>query len=264
MKNLLFIGLIAIVFGSCSEYQKALKSEELKVKTDLAQKLYDKGDYKRANRLYEQLAPKFRGKPQAERIVFFLADTYYKTRDYYNAGYQFEKFAKSYPKSEKAQEAAFLEAKSYFKLSPKYSIDQTETYKAIDKLQEYINNYPNSEMLPEANALVQQLRKKHDKKAFEIAKQYNTIRDYKSSITALDNFLSDYPGTAFREDALFYKFDSAYERAMNTFESVKQERLKEARDAYNGLKKYFKDTEYTKKADKMIVDVDKELATYSN
>ncbi len=53
MKNLLFIGLIALMFGSCSEYQKALKSEDVKVKTELANKLYDAGHYKKANRLYE-------------------------------------------------------------------------------------------------------------------------------------------------------------------------------------------------------------------
>jgi outer membrane protein assembly factor BamD len=32
-----------------------------------------------------------------------------------------------------------------------YSLDQTDTYKAIDKLQAFIDTYPNSEYLPEAN-----------------------------------------------------------------------------------------------------------------
>jgi outer membrane protein assembly factor BamD len=264
MKNLLFIGLIALFLGSCSEYQKALKTEDVKVKNEMAQKYYDEGDFKRANRLYEQIIPKFRGKPQAERLVFFLANSYYQTRDYINSGYQFEKFTKSYPKSEKVEEAAFLEAKSYYHLSPKFSIDQSETDKAIGKLQQFINLYPNSEKLLEANQLVRELRTKLEKKAFEIAKQYNTIRDYKSSITVFDNFLSDFPGTPFREEALFYKFDSSYERALNTYESLKLERLNEAKDAYASLKKYFNDTEYTRKADKMISDIDRELATYSN
>jgi outer membrane protein assembly factor BamD len=45
--------------------------------------------------------------------------------------------------NEKVQEAAYLGAK-YSMLSV-YSLDQTDTYKAIDKLQTFIDTYPNSE-----------------------------------------------------------------------------------------------------------------------
>jgi outer membrane protein assembly factor BamD len=40
----------------------------------------------------------------------------------------------SYPKVKKIQEAAYLEQKSYSMLSPSFSLDQTDTFKAIDKL----------------------------------------------------------------------------------------------------------------------------------
>ena len=58
--------------------------------------------------------------------------------------------------SQKADEAAF-EAYSYYKTSPDYSLDQEETVTAIEKLQDFINNYPNSEKMSEANDLVQEL-----------------------------------------------------------------------------------------------------------
>jgi outer membrane protein assembly factor BamD len=38
-------------------------------------------------------------------------------------------------------------------MSPIYSLDQTDTY-AIDKLQAFIDTYPNSEYLSEANETV--------------------------------------------------------------------------------------------------------------
>ncbi len=250
------------VLLSCSEYQKALKSEDTKVKYELAQQYYDAGDFKKANRLYEQIIPKFRGKPQAERIVFFYANSYYQIKDYYTAAYQFDRFVKSHPKSEKLQEAAFLAAKSTFKLSPKYSIDQEETITAIQKLQGFINAYPSAKEIPEANEMVKELRLKLDKKAFEIAKQYNTIRDYRSSITALENFIVDHPGTPFKEEALYYKFDSAYRRAMNTYEYLKKTRLTEAREAYDDLKTFKPEGEFIKKADKLITDIDEALVDY--
>jgi outer membrane protein assembly factor BamD len=63
--------------------------------------------------------------------------------------------------------------------------------------------------LSEANETVRVLQEK--KKVFENAKGYNTISDFKSALVALDNFIADYPGTPYKEDALYYKFDSAYQ-----------------------------------------------------
>jgi outer membrane protein assembly factor BamD (BamD/ComL family) len=38
-------------------------------------------------------------------------------------------------------------SKSYSMLSPVYSLDQADTTKALDKLQAFIDNYPNSQYL---------------------------------------------------------------------------------------------------------------------
>ena len=50
MRSILPLLFVAILFSSCSEYQKVLKNEDVKAKYDLAQKYYDEGDYKRAKR----------------------------------------------------------------------------------------------------------------------------------------------------------------------------------------------------------------------
>ena len=119
MKQIFILVVLAILFQSCSEFQKVLKNVDVKAKYDLAEKLYEEGDYKRSNRLLEQIAPKYIGKPQGERVMFFLANSYYQLEDYNTAGYQFERFNKSYPKSDKSTEASFLGAKSYYQLSPR-------------------------------------------------------------------------------------------------------------------------------------------------
>jgi len=78
--------------------------------------MYDKGKYDKALRLFEQIAPSFKGKPQAEKLFYMYAQAYYKTKQYYLAGYQFENFSSSYPRSEKQEETSFLGAKCYSKL----------------------------------------------------------------------------------------------------------------------------------------------------
>lgn len=263
MKKIVSLLFLMALFTSCNEYQKALKNEDVAVKFEMGTKLYEEGKYTKAIRLFEQIAPAYRGKPQAEKLFYMFAQSYYKTNQFYLAGYQFESFVSSYPKSEKLQEAAFLGANSYSKLSPVYSLDQTDTFKAIDKLQAFIDTYPNSEYLSQANETVKGLTEKIEKKVYENAKGYNTISDYKSAVVALDNFIADYPGTKYKEDALFYRFDSAYQLGINSVESKMEERLNVAKTAYSNLMKFNADSQYKEKANAMLARVEQDLQKFT-
>ncbi|NRS88371.1 outer membrane protein assembly factor BamD [Flavobacterium sp. 7E] len=264
MKKFISLLLLAVLFASCNEYQKALKKDDVAAKFAIGTEMYEAGKYTKAIRLFEQIAPAYRGKPQAEKLFYMFAQSYYKTKQFNLSGYQFESFVSSYPKSEKLQESAYLGAKSYSMLSPVYSLDQVDTFKAIDKLQAFIDNYPNSEYTEQANKTLQSLTAKIEKKVYENAKGYNTISDFKSAIVALDNFVADYPGTVYKEDALFYRLDSAYKLGINSIESKKEERLLVAKTAYANLVKYKVDTKYKEKADEMLVRVEQDLQKFTN
>ena len=148
-------------------------------------------------------------------------------------------------------------------LSPVYSLDQTDTSKAIEKLQAFIDTYPNSEYLGEANSIVKNLNEKLERKVFENAKGYNTISDYKSALVALDNFIINFPGTPYKEKALFYKLESAYSLAINSVPSKMEERLENAKVAYSSLIKFKADTEYKLKADEMLARIENDLKQFS-
>ena len=265
MRKIILLLSIVLVATSCGEYQKVLKSKDIALKYSTAEKLYNEAKagegnvgrkYRRALRIFEQLVPEFRGKPQGQKVMFLFADTYYELGDYFLAGYQFERFAETYPQSEKAEEAAFKGAKSYYFLSPPYNLDQTETYKGIAKLQAFINRYPESEKLDEANDLVNQLQVKLEKKAYSIAKQYHHTRNYKAAITAFNNFISDYPGSPFRESTFFYRFDSAYQYAINSYAYAMPERLQEARKFFEDYKRYYPEGEFISQAEAALADIE--------
>ncbi|MBL7473676.1 outer membrane protein assembly factor BamD [Robertkochia sediminum] len=255
--------LTTVLLSSCSEYQKVLKEDDMKQKYDMAEKLYNEGDHRKALRLFDQIVPNYIGKPQGERLIYFYADSYYQVGQYYQSSYQFERFSKSYPKSEKAEEASFLGAKSKFLTAPKYSLDQELTREALTGLQAFINSYPQSQHQEEANAMVQELRNKLDKKAFEIAKQYNTISDYFGSIKAFELFLKDHPGSAYREDALFNKYLAEYNLASNSILSKREERYNNAVATYETLIKDYPEGSYREEADKMLADIQSELEQFS-
>jgi outer membrane protein assembly factor BamD len=263
MKKIVSLLVLVLLFSSCNEYQKALKNEDVAAKFEIGTKMYDAGKYSKAIRLFEQIAPQYRGKPQAEKLFYMFSQSYYKTKQYTLSGYQFESFVSGYPKSEKVQEAAYLGAKSYSMLSPIYSLDQTDTFKAIEKLQNFIDTYPKSEYLGEANESMRILTEKIEKKVFENAKGYNTVSEYKAAMVALDNFIIDFPGTKFKEDALFLKFDSAYQLGINSVPAKMQERLLVAKTAYAGLMKYNAETKYKAQASEMLARVDNDLQKFT-
>jgi len=263
----LLLGL-ALAFQSCSEYQKVLKNEDVKPKYDLAEKFYEEGDFKRSNRLLEQIAPKYIGKPQGERVMFFLSNSYFELGDFNTAGYQFERFIKSYPKSDKSAEAAFLGAKSYYELSPRYSLDQTDTNKALMKLQNFINAYSESEYFAQANAMAKELTTKKERKSYEILKQYNKLGQFnfdllKSAVAASDNFVSDFPGSVYREEALLVKADALTFMAMNSFESLQKNRMESANEAIMAFKKQYPNSQFEKEITDLMEKIQRGLLQYT-
>jgi outer membrane protein assembly factor BamD len=263
MKKFSVVIFLFLILSSCGEYHQAMKSEDVALKYDVAEKLFEEKKYNKAIRLFEQIAPAYKGKPSAQKMFYMYAQSLYLTKQYYLAGYQFESFSSSYPRSDKSEEAAYLGALCFAKLSPRYSLDQVDTYKAIDKLQNFIDKYPESNYLSEANVLMKSLNDKIEKKAFENAKQYNTISDFKSAIVALDNFLINHPGTSYKEQALYYKLDSAFKLAINSVEYKMQERLETAKSAYNNLLKFNANTEFKAKADEMYARIENDLKQFT-
>ncbi|MEO6348519.1 MAG: outer membrane protein assembly factor BamD [Aquaticitalea sp.] len=255
MKNYLVALLAFITLSSCGEYQKALKSEDTAVKFAKGTELYDAGKYNKANRLFAQIVPNYRGKPQAEKLMFMYSNSYYMAKDYYLAAYQFERFEDAYPKSEKAEEALFLSTVSYYKLSPVYSKEQKETKEALEKMQLFIDKYPESQYMSQVNDMVKELDYKLEKKDFEIAKQYNRISDFAASIKSFDNFLLLYPGSSFKEEALFYRLDSSYKLAINSTERKKEGRINNAMILYKAFKKSFPNSEHTEDVDVMNIEL---------
>ena len=261
MKKIAYIILSVLVLVSCSDFQKVMKSEDIALKFKTGEELFEAGKYNKANRLFEQIVPKYRGKPQAEKLMYMHSMCFYKLEQYYYSGYRFEQFVNSYPKSEKAEEAAFLSAKSYYEESPIYSKDKEETLKAIEKIQLFINGFPDSKYLSEANILVKELDFKLEKKSFEVAKQYNHIYDYKASIKSFSNFLLDFPGSSLKEDALYYKFNSEYNLAILSIKNLKQQRIANALADYKVLVKAFPETKFLDEATELKEELEKEQIT---
>jgi len=263
MKNLAIVFLSTLVLASCSEYHKVLNKGEVSDQYQMAVKMYEANKYSKSLRLFEKITPSFRGKPQMERIQYMVANANLNEKNYGLAGYYFDRFATNYPKSSKKEEADFLSALSYYKASPSFSLDPTDTNKAINSFQSFIDNYPDSDRIEEANKYYNELRFKLEKKDFEIAKTYYRTaeydyRNYQASIAAFDNLLEDYLGTKYKEEALYYRFKASHDFAVKSVTQKKGERIKAAEKAYEKFKKNFPESKFKKESDEMYATLQTE------
>ena len=111
----------------------------MEAKLEYAIKLYKKGQYFKALPLLEELITVFRGTKQAEQTYYYYSYCNYNLADYETAAYDFDNFAKTFPNSEFAEECAFMHAYCYYQDSPNFTLDQSNTVKAINEL--HLNRY---------------------------------------------------------------------------------------------------------------------------
>ena len=260
-KNKIYILIICVAMSlmSCSEYQKVLNKGTVAEQYKLATEMYENQKFNKAIQLFEKITPSYRGKPQMERIQYMIAQSHYNTKQYSLAAYYFDKFAKNYPKSSKLEEASYLSAHSYYLASPVYSLDQKDTYEAINALQNFIYKYPKSNRLEDTNKYISELTEKLEKKSFEIARQYYHTEDYIAAVVAVDNLLSEYLGTKYKEEALYVKFLAGYELGINSIFVKKEERIKNAIKYQERLKKSFPESKHLPDTEKKLEELNKEL-----
>lgn len=244
-KRILFSLLIfALVLPSCSKYQKLLKSSDNDLKYEKAIGYYEKGEYYKAQQLFEQIYTFFRGTEKAEKISYLNAYCYYKQKDYIMGGYNFKTFASSYPASKFAEECAYMSAYCSYLDSPRSSLDPTSTNDAIAALQLFINQHPNSERVEECNKLIDELRGKLEKKAYDIAYLYYKMADYKAAIVTYNNVLKDFPDSRNKENIMYQILLAKYDYATNSIESKKKERLTDALEASRSLMNEYPNGKY--------------------
>jgi outer membrane protein assembly factor BamD len=234
----LFIVSIVLILASCSrDFDQLLKSDDYGLKLSKAYEYFEAEDYYKAQTLFEQARPFYRGTKELEKIYFHYAYTQYHQEKYILSAYYFGDFYKNYPNSEYAEESQYMAAYSNYEMSPNHKLEQSTTAQAIDGFQLFVNTYPNSDRVEKCNILIDELRAKLEKKAITTADLYFRLREYQAATQSYQNVLQDYPDTRAAAQVRMQILRASYELAINSVDSKKEERLEEAINAY----KVFKD-----------------------
>ena len=237
MKNrLLILALAALItFSACNDFNRIVKGTDNVVKYEIAMDYFDRKDYNKALQLFDLLQMSFRNTPRGEDITYRTAECYYFMGDYDIASYYYSKFVQTYPFSVDAEKAAYLGAYCSYRQSPESSLDQTKTYDAIKQINAFIERYPNSDSIPRAKQLVENLNDKLEQKDYDICKLFYRMESYNSAITSFENLLKKYPNTKHREEILFDMASTYYDYAENSVADKQRERYEACIEQCNTL-----------------------------
>lgn len=249
-KFLIGLCICVLSLSACGNYEKVLKSNDINYKLTKANEYFDKKDYQHANELYQGLLPVVKGTKNFEPMYYKYAYSYYNMKDYLSASYHFKNFVDFFPTSKDADECEFMHAVSLFKMSPKYTLEQTNTIKAMEAMQNYINTHPNSKRQAEANTYIDEGRKKLEDKDATAAKLYYNISQYKASTIAFQNVIHNYPESPNNDFYQYMIVKSSYNYARASIPEKQEERYVNAINAYQEFKSSYPSSKYLQDAEK--------------
>lgn len=213
---------------------------------------YEDEDYVRSATLIEQILPVYRGTQRAAELSFTLAYCYYHRGDYILAAHYFDNFVRDFPNSEYIEEAAYMRAYCNYRLSPRPTLDQATTYRAIDQFTLFITRYPQSDKVDEARSLINEMRNKLLEKSFQSARLYYDMDDYQAAIIAFRNSLIDFPETRHREEIMFLILKSSFLLADMSVPERQLERFENTLEEYYTFIEEFPESQYRNEADSYL------------
>jgi len=243
--------LVWLLAGSCTGYQRLLRSTDHDLKFTKAVEFYEKGDYNRALGLLTDLIPAFRGTLRAEEVNYYFAMVHFKMRDYVMASQLFLTFTQGFPRSKHAEEFLFLAAYTKYLVAPRSSLDQKATREAIASFQTFVNRFPASERVGEANQLIDELRHRLEQKVFDQAMLFLNLSHYVAAVATFNVLINDFPDTQYREEALFRIVEANHSFAYQSIPARQGERYATVITAHNRLIRQFPQTRFLTQSEEL-------------
>ena len=240
MKKLIVLLFPFLFLSSCSnKFSKVLKSKDSDYKLKKADEYYLAKKYKNAEELYIELFPVFKGSDKFEELYYKYAYCSFYQKNYPDAENLFKGFLEVFPNSAKAEEVAYMHAYTFYLQSPKVELEQINTSKSIGMMQSFINTYPNSPRVKDANEVIAKSRAKLELKEFKTAQLYYNLQDFRAAGISFTNMLNSYPESNKGEEYMLMAIKSYYEFAkLSVYEKQEERYLKVSAEYYDFADRY--------------------------
>lgn len=263
-KFILFVavGLTAVV--SCkTQYDLALESSDVDFKFKAAMEYFNQEKYLKSAAVFESLSIMTSGMDIDDTVQYYWGLSNYKYKDFYTAETNFSQFVSNYPSSPFAMEARFLRIECLYKQTLRYELDQALTYQTVGVITEYLREFPLNDHVSDCSVMLNELNARLDRKAYEAARLYFRMEEYKAARVAFRNVLKDDAESIYREDILYYIAMSSYKYASLSVRTKQRERYLIFVDDYLNFVGEIPESPYRKELDMLYAKTQKSLGNYT-
>ena len=239
--NKIFYFLLSFLVLNCFG-ETVTDYQDLNYKFDEAKFSFEEEKYSKAKEQFQFIIYNNPGSTIATKSQYYLAESYYHLENYYQASREYDKFTMISQNSELVAKSKFLTCKCLYLLSTDSNKDQKDTQFTINRIQLFLEEYPNTGHKSECESMIENLRKKLAKKDIDSGKLYLRMEKYESALIYFNLVLSEYWDTSYTDDALHHIIISY----------VLDDKIEEAEFFFHDNKNKFKDDSYLYKSENII------------
>ncbi len=219
--GLLSVLLLISMLTGCGSKRVNLRSMPPDAQFEYARKFFDKKDYFKAKTEFTAVIMNNRGNRIAEAAQFYLAESHYNLKEYILAIAEYERLIRTMPKSQYVDDASYKIGMAYYELAPGYALDQEYTMKAIAQFEQFMLEYPESDLKDEVIEKWNKCKDKLARKEFKAGEQYRKMGYYKAAVISFEAVTIEYPESDYVDDAVYWKAEC--HRLMNQFDEAESQ-----------------------------------------
>ena len=241
--------MLVLLLPACAAKKPRASAKPDKKLYEQAIKLMEKGNYFKARATLEEIVSSGNQDPElADEVQLAMADTYYGRRGLLNltdAMSRYSTFLTFYPTHEKADYAQYRLAMCHLKQVYSPDRDQRETYTALAEFRKVLVLYPDSPYVDLAGEKINEcleLLADHD---YKVGMFYHRRAAYLGAVDRFLDILDHFPRYTHKDRIYYYLSESL----------VRTHRMEEADVYLRKLAETYPDSEFVKKADHLLVEI---------
>lgn len=252
--SFVLLALVSLFWVGCAGSGR-VQYESPKEAFDKGKAFYDEGDFTKAIEMLQGAFDFGRTHQWAADAQLYLARSYRGNKEFLLAANEFTRFTQIYRSDPRIPEAEYELAMTYYDRSPKYTLDQTDTERAITQFQLFMTRYASNPLVEEATTRVVELRGKLAQKQFHTAILYEKREYYGAAAVSYEAVFDRYYDTEWADDALYGAIKAYYDYARLSIVEKQSERLRLAESNYDRLIQIFPESPLIKDAEAVYKDI---------
>ena len=241
---LITLTLFAVGFFGCGGRQ-SLANLSVRELFELGKDKHENKKYIEAVEIFQTVIYNYPGEPIVDTAQYFLALSYYGSEDYELAQVEFNRLVINYPSSVYFENAIFMKAACFFEGTPRhYGLDQSDLERAIKQFEDYVIDYPESELFPEAQRMLLVARTRMAKKFYESGITYIRMGARGSAQKYFQKVIDEYTDTEYAALATYKSAEA----------DLGMKKYTDAQKGFEDFKVVFPDHELVKEAEKLAAE----------